>query len=62
MPLLNHDITIAETENLTGAEKAKNHTQDVTLHRFSGKMFASAAQLTACGRMFAKMISNLDRE
>lgn len=62
MPLLNHDITVTDYENVTGAEKAKNHAQDVTLHRFSGKMYASAAQLTACGRMFSMMISNLDCE
>ena len=63
MPLLNHDITVTDYEQAsTAAERAKNHTQDVTLHRFSGKMYASAAQLTACGRMFAMMISNLDSE
>ena len=64
MPLLNHDITVTDYENATatGAEKAKYHAQDVTLHRFSGKMYASAAQLTACGRMFSMMISNLDCE
>ena len=63
MPLLSEDLTANFNENAhvattNSADKVRIQTQEITLHRFSGKMFAAANQLESSGRMFAVMIKN----
>lgn len=59
MPLLNHDLTITYTETSNaGFDKAKLLAQDNAIHRYVGRMFASAEQLTDAGKMFSVMISS----
>lgn len=61
MPLLDHDISVGDYEvAISAVEKAKNHAQDTNLQRYSGKLYASATQLSMSGRMFSMMISNLN--
>jgi hypothetical protein len=62
MPLLNHDITIAYIESaVPTVDRAQQQSQENAVHRFIGKMFPSAAQLTNSGKMFAVMINDVNR-
>ena len=58
LPLLSGDPSVTYLEPGAGLDKAELQTQQATLQRYCGKMFASQEQLSACGRMFSVMINS----